>query len=367
MENEALLSAFIKNDRDQVRRSAEAAAKMRLEEYRLGAVNDSLLRFTASRYNSSMTSQTHGWNVVRPRFEITIGKPEHVLRYKKNTDSFLKKIEEAVDAGCMRDWMHKQTIFILFIDIPRLDMFYEKRYELYIWYQTQQSSTQVGFSRKFAYVMDNVDQVWHYSQMNIQGLGEMYNHSLATAEKDGRYYYVPMWTSLHESFLHSQVSEIWKIDALLFGNLNTRRKSICSQLEKMKLRVWCKEDWAFFEQWTNKSRLLLNVHKTNKPVALEVDLINPALAKGMIVVSEEGADKELDKIYAPVVTFAPLNELVQMVKNTLSQPEAELAAKRKFNREWMRERSRGVDPNLCFALSRLVKTANKKLLNVSTY
>jgi len=388
LENEALLSALMYDNRDQQqrsanatretkleewmlrlekRRSADAIAKKKIEEYRLRAENDSVLRSTASHnliYNSSMTRENHGWTVVRPRFEIGTGDVKYLNRYKRNTDGLLQKVEEAVDAGCMRNWMHPQTIFILFVDISKLDIFFQRRYELIIWYQTQQLSSNVGLPRSFAYVMRSVDQMWHYSHMSIQGLGEKYNYSLATAEKDGRYYYVPLWTSLHESFLHNQVSETWKFDVLVFGKVNKRTNPIFSQLRMMKLRALWNEDWKHFEQWLKQSRLLLNVHYTSEPVALEVHLINPALAQGLIVVSEESADKELDEIYAPVVTFAPFDELVQTVEKTLSQPEAELAAKRKFNREWMRERSQGVDPNLCFALSRLVKTANKKLLNV---
>jgi len=395
LQNEARLAALIEDNQDQhnqdqqlrasdvaakiakyrqiveQRRSADIAAKVKLEDYRLKAENDWVLRSSASQnliYNSSMTSETHGWTVVRPRFKMGSGggngSVEYWFRYKKNTDGLLQKIEEAVDAGCMRNWMHRETIYIMFIDKPKLDIFYHKLFNLIIWYQTEQSSSSVMLSRQNAYVMRTVDQVWHYSHMNIQGLVEKYNYSLATAEKDGQYYYVPMWTSLHESFLHSQVSEIWKLDVLIFGNLNKRTNPIFAQLRKTKLRILWKEDWTHFGMWTNQSRLLLNVHTINEPVALEVHLINPALAKGMIVVSEESADKELDKIYAPVVTFAPFDKLVETVKKTLQQPEAELAAKRKFNREWMRERSKGVDPNLCFALSRLVKIANKKLLNV---
>jgi len=109
------------------------------------------------------------------------------------------------------------------------------------------------------------------------------------------------------------------------------------------------------------SRLLLNVH-FYVPGVLEVHRINPALADGMVVVSETGSDQRLEKDYGDVVIFAPYDDLVSTVEATLRLSTEKLTEKRVFNRKWMREKTSVVDPQLCNVLKRVVEAADTKFV-----
>jgi len=109
------------------------------------------------------------------------------------------------------------------------------------------------------------------------------------------------------------------------------------------------------------SRLLLNVH-FYIPGVLEVHRINPALADGMVVVSETGSDVRLQKDYSDVIIFAPYDDLVSTVEATLRLSTRKLTDKRVFNRNWIRKKISGVDPQLCNVLKRVVEAADLKFL-----
>lgn len=90
--------------------------------------------------------------------------------------------------------------------------------------------------------------------------------------------------------------------------------------------------------------------------------LNPVLARGMVVISEETNDLEIDMIYSEVANIVPYNVLVDAVQIKLNQSEAELKEERDRNVAWIKERVKNVDPDLCYALSRLSSDANSMLL-----
>jgi len=90
------------------------------------------------------------------------------------------------------------------------------------------------------------------------------------------------------------------------------------------------------------------------PVAsLEVHRINPVLANGMVVVSEETSDVDIDAIYSEVITMVPYDNLVDTVLKKLAQTRKELEEERRRNVAWIKQRVDQVDAELCFALTRL--------------
>lgn len=143
--------------------------------------------------------------------------------------------------------------------------------------------------------------------------------------------------------------------------MTQRRTDICNALSNLGVKTCC---GVFFgEGLLEKQRtakILLNVHVY--PVgSLEVHRLNPVLASGMIVISEETHDLAIDMIYSDVATMVPYDVLVDAVQTKLNQSEAELKEERGRNVAWIKERVKKVDPDLCYALSRLTSDANSML------
>jgi len=294
-----------------------------------------------------------GLPVLKPKFIMNRGDTNSNKYFQKNRDGLHAHIQQAIDAGCMNGWNHKQTVFIQFGEFPDARTIKSWENHFLIWYQMEQWSSNMTRRPKFTRAIKHADHIWDFSYFNLKTLSKKH-------EAEERYFFVPFWTTLHKSFFHDHVVNEWNWDVLLFGSLNPRRRAVCQELKERNLRVSCGNFWnRKLEHSMRLSRLLLNVH-FYVPAALEVHRINPALADGMVVVSEKSWDTRLDDTYSDVVTFAPLEDLVNTVIAVLKLSPEVLAAKRISNRKWIQRRSCGVDPNLCFVLTQVVESANKK-------
>jgi len=289
----------------------------------------------------------------KPKFVMNQGDANHNKYFKRNKDTLLANIGKAIEADCMQGWKHQQTILLHFgSHLPSKSVTQQDNFV--IWYQTEQEGNPPVVPR-VKKAMSLVDHVWDFSYHHVEIFGKDF-----VLKKEERYFYVPLWTALHPTFFHDHVADKWDWDVLLFGEINKRREAACNDLKKTGLRVHCDRIWGQdLENIMCVSKLLLNVH-FYIPGVLEVHRINPALADGMVVVSEIGSDARLQNDYADVVIFAPYDDLVSTVRATLRLSPEKLAAKRVFNRRWIREKTSGVDPQLCNVLKQVVKAADMK-------
>lgn len=293
----------------------------------------------------------------KPKFKMNEGNANSNKYFKLNKDTLLANIEKAIEADCMRGWKHKQTIWFRFDAWPP-SKYVTPKDSFVIWYQTEQEGNPLML-QNVKKSMEVVDQVWDFSYHHVEIFSKDDNMNSVLKKKE-RFFYVPFWTALHPRFFHDHAAHKWDWDVLLFGEMNTRRAAVCTDLKKNGLRVRCDRIWGEdLENIMCVSRLLLNIH-FYVPGALEVHRINPALADGMVVVSERGSDTRLENDYADAVIFATYDDLVRTVTATLRLSPKMLADKRTFNREWIRKKTSVVDPQLCNVLKRVVEAADMK-------
>jgi len=272
-----------------------------------------------------------------------------------NRESLKLQIKKATDHGCMKGWNHgSRMIWMQMGDFPKVQK------DVIVWYQLEQEGSGYAGINQFHRAMVGSDIIWDFSKANIRWFGK--KHGVTPSWEGGRYFYVPMWNTIPGKYFRNppNLFSEKKYDVLLFGSMNDRREKICNEMKRRKLKIFCGKTWGNdLEQKKLSSRLLLNVHYYPNG-SLEVHRLDSVLAAGMIVVSEASADKELDREYNPVVTFNHYDNLIETVIKKLEQPESELILERKANLKFMKDVYERVDPDLCYALSQIVKFADKK-------
>jgi len=291
-----------------------------------------------------------------PHWEYWPGHARNKRVMGENRQSLKQQIKKATDYGCMKGWNHRNRIIWL-----QMGDFPKSRKDIIVWYQLEQEGSQYTLIKEFHAAMLEADVVWDFSKANIRWFGK--KHNISPSWEDGKYFYVPMWNTIPDKYFlrpPSLKSGKKKYDVLLFGSMNDRRKKICDEMERRKLVIYCDKTWGSdLEEKKRLSRLLLNVHYYPNG-SLEVHRLDSVLAAGMVVVSEHSSDPELDMEYSPVVTFNHYDSLVETVMKKLKQPESELIVEREANYKFMKDVYERVDPDLCRALSHIVKLADKK-------
>ncbi len=101
------------------------------------------------------------------------------------------------------------------------------------------------------------------------------------------------------------------IDVLLYGSLNDRRCDILNGLIDLGFKVEALFDiyGEARDRYIARSRIVLNIHYYEAKV-FEIVRISYLLANGRFVVSEEGADPELERSFQGGVAFAGYYDLV---------------------------------------------------------
>jgi len=155
-------------------------------------------------------------------------------------------------------------------------------------------------------------RVWDYSPRNVQQL-ELLGVDVAGVCEVG---YVPELSCIE------QLSEQDKdIDVLFYGSINERRQAIIDQLKARGLNVVA----AFGVYGLRRDRLIarakvvLNVHYYESKV-LEVIRLSYLLANRCFVVSEKGADPDLETAYQDGVAFADYDTLPETCVRYLDDP-----------------------------------------------
>jgi len=294
--------------------------------------------------------------ITNTYWEYWPGHARNIRVMGENRQSLKQQIKKATDHGCMKGWNHRnRMIWMQMGDFPK------RKGDIIVWYQLEQEGSEYTRIKEFHAAMQQADVVWDFSKANIRWFGK--KHGVTPSWEGGKYFYVPMWNTIPEKYFRSPPSlksVKKKYDVLLFGSLNDRRKKICEEMKRRKFAIYCDKTWGKdLEQKKRSSRLLLNVHYYPNG-SLEVHRLDSVLAAGMVVVSEQSSDTELDREYSPVVTFNHYDNLIETVIKKLEQPESELILEREANFKFMKDVYERVDPDLCRALSHIVKLADKK-------
>ena len=143
-------------------------------------------------------------------------------------------------------------------------------------------------------------EVWDYSKKNI---AELENLGIKNVKFCGLGY-VPEMTSIK--------SAKNDIDILLYGSLNERRLGILRKLRDMGVSIQVLFG-VYGEQrdyYISRSKIVLNIHFYEAKV-LEVVRVYYLLANRQFVISEQGNDQELERLFHGGVAFAPYENLVE--------------------------------------------------------
>jgi len=81
---------------------------------RQNKTNYMLLTHEKGLFKNEINESQYGPPIVRPKFVVNTGDPNSNKYFKKNKQSLLSHIEQAIDAGCMKGWEHNQDIFLQF-------------------------------------------------------------------------------------------------------------------------------------------------------------------------------------------------------------------------------------------------------------
>ena len=154
--------------------------------------------------------------------------------------------------------------------------------------------------------------VWDYSPGNIQALQDM-GISGVTLCPIG---YAPNLSRI-------EPAQKQDIDLLFIGSINQRRREILNSLQAAGIDV----RWGFDiygqkrDNFFARAKLVLNMHMYEAKV-FEIVRVSYLLANRVCVVSETGADPELEARYRGGVVFAEADELAEICQRLLRDPEA---------------------------------------------
>jgi hypothetical protein len=154
--------------------------------------------------------------------------------------------------------------------------------------------------------------VWDYSSQNVEALRQM-GIDGATLCPIG---YAPPLTRI-------EPARNQDIDVLFIGSVNERRRAVLNQLREAGIAVHRgfnvygrDRDTAF-----SRAKIILNMHMYDAKV-FEVVRVSYLLANRLCVVSETGADPELESPFKGGVAFAPVDKLPETCKRLLENHNA---------------------------------------------
>jgi hypothetical protein len=154
--------------------------------------------------------------------------------------------------------------------------------------------------------------VWDYSQRNIQALRDM-GISGVTLCPIG---YAPTLSRIKRA-------QEQDIDVLFIGSLNQRRRQILNSLRAAGIEV----RWGFDiygrdrDSFFARAKLVLNIHMYEAKV-FEIVRVSFLLANRVCVVSETGADPELEMRFRDGVAFAEADHLAETCQRLLGDQAA---------------------------------------------
>jgi hypothetical protein len=171
-------------------------------------------------------------------------------------------------------------------------------------------------SEKFLQQLQNAEQVWDYSKINIA----VHNSNNINAV------FFPMgYTPLMKN-VRSTIPFVERINTILFtGVMNERRVDILKPIHTL-----CKQhDYGMFLSnncWDDeynficsKSKIGFNIHYYEGETILEVHRIIPLILDGIFVISERSKDSFYDSIFEDIVFFIDdANDSINIVETILS-------------------------------------------------
>ena len=150
--------------------------------------------------------------------------------------------------------------------------------------------------------------VWDFSPRNVAGL---------------RQQGCPRVRLCRVGFSPSPVLPLQKekdIDVLFIGAKNARREVILNQLRVRGIKMHDSGAWGEERrELIARSKIVLNLHSFDHSV-LEMVRLGPMLEQGAFIVSEPGADPEMDKPFETGMVIAPYGNIVETVKSYLDRP-----------------------------------------------
>ena len=154
--------------------------------------------------------------------------------------------------------------------------------------------------------------VWDYSPGNIQALHEMGISDVTLC---------PIGYASNLSRITPAQQQ--DIDVLFIGSINQRRRQILNNLQAAGIDV----RWGFDiygrdrDNYFARAKLVLNMHMYDAKV-FEIVRVSYLLANRVCVVSETGADPELESKFTDGVAFADVDELAETCQRLLGDPVA---------------------------------------------
>lgn len=191
--------------------------------------------------------------------------------------------------------------------LPSISETLPSRLILYNHEQVQQNSPwmttgHIELFRKFP--------IWDYSGLNMKNL-EKKGISNTTLCRIG---YMPVLSHI------SPQNE--DIDVLFYGTLNRRRETILDQLKKAGLKVHVASA-VYGDELDNliaRAKIVINIHFYEAKV-FEIVRVSYLLANRKCVVSERGADDDLEAPLSQGVSFVEYKDLVATCLSLLEQPK----------------------------------------------
>lgn len=107
------------------------------------------------------------------------------------------------------------------------------------------------------------------------------------------------------------------IDVLFVGSDNPRRREFFSRFEKKVPFTWAQSVYgADLDRLIARAKVHVNVHYCD-PHPLEVVRLNYLMANGCTIISESGDDDEVNAAYSDGLTFARLDDFVELCHEAL--------------------------------------------------
>jgi hypothetical protein len=175
-------------------------------------------------------------------------------------------------------------------------------------YQTEQIDTLTGNAWMTNHYLQMLreHEVWDYSHLNVQRL-----KGFGIEAK-----YVPI--GYCPSMGNIELDQEKKIDVLFYGSLNIRRERILNDLKKTGLNIFTLfgKYGAERDKYIAQSKLVLNLHYYQAAI-FEIIRCSHLFANKVCVVSEYGADKELEKPYYNAALFCNYDNIVETCHTVL--------------------------------------------------
>lgn len=152
--------------------------------------------------------------------------------------------------------------------------------------------------------------VWDYSKNNIEALEQLGIHSVKLCEIG----YSPSLRRI------PAINE--DIDILFYGSMNRRRRNVMDELTQAGINVCCAYDIYGIrrDNLIARAKIVLNIHFFEARV-FEIVRLSYLLANGRFVISETGADRELETPFTGGIVFCPYQDLAKECARYLKQPD----------------------------------------------